>query len=133
MGIGVPLDEKKYWVGLNLVKGIGAVRFRQLLDVFGTAADAWNAPLSAYTSTGLPQKIIENLVRVKGQVDLDLVMEKIEKNNIRVMTWQDADYPRRLKEIDQSPPVLYIRGSIQVEDDWAVAVVGTRRVTPYGR
>jgi len=50
-----------------------------------------------------------------------------------VMTWEDSDYPRRLKEINQAPPVLFVNGSINVEDDWAVAVVGTRRVTAYGR
>jgi len=70
---------------------------------------------------------------VRNQVDLEKVMERITSGGIRVMTWEDSDYPRRLKEIDQSPPVLYIKGAINVEDDWAVAVVGTRRVTPYGR
>lgn len=127
------MSDKKYWVGFNLVKGVGAVRFRQLLDYFGSAENAWNAPLSAYYTSGLPQKVVENFSKVKNQVDLDLVMEKIKQTGIRLITWQDADYPRRLKEIDQSPPVLYIRGSVLVEDDWAVAVVGTRRVTPYGR
>ena len=127
------MSDKKYWVGFNLVKGVGAVRFRQLLDYFGSAENAWNAPISAYYTSGLPQKVIENFTKVKNQVDLDLVMEKINQTGIRLMTWDDSDYPRRLKEIDQSPPVLYIRGSVLVEDDWAVAVVGTRRVTPYGR
>jgi len=57
-------------------------------------------------------------------------MEKATANGVKIFTWLDADYPRRLKEIDQSPPVLFVIGSINVEDDWAVAVVGTRRVTP---
>lgn len=127
------MDQKAYWVGFNLVKGIGAVRFKQLLDFFGSAEIAWESPPSALISAGLPQRVSENFAQVKSQVDLDRVMEKIAANDIRVMTWQDADYPRRLKEIDQSPPVLYIKGTINVEDDWAVAVVGTRRVTPYGR
>ena len=60
-------------------------------------------------------------------------MDRISANAIRVVTWEEDEYPRRLKEINQSPPVLFIKGSINVEDDWAVAVVGTRRVTPYGR
>jgi DNA processing protein len=60
-------------------------------------------------------------------------MERIQRQDIRVITWDDTIYPRRLREIDQPPPVLYLRGSIDPEDDWAVAVVGTRRVTTYGR
>jgi DNA processing protein len=59
--------------------------------------------------------------------------EQIQKQGIQVLTWDDEEYPRRLKDIDQPPPVLYVRGGIQPEDDWAVAVVGTRRVSSYGR
>lgn len=127
------MDPKKFWVGFNMVKGIGAVRFRQILDFFGSAETAWDAPFSAMRSAGLPQKVAENFIMVRNQVDLERVMERITAGGIRVMTWEDSDYPRRLKEIDQSPPVLYVKGAINVEDDWAVAVVGTRRITPYGR
>ena len=127
------MDPIKYWVGFNLVKGIGAVRFKQILDFFDSAETAWDAPVSGLLSAGLPQRVVENFLNVRNQVDLDRVMDRINQSGIRVMTWNDTDYPRRLKEIDQSPPVLFIKGAINVEDDWAVAVVGTRRVTPYGR
>lgn len=127
------MEEKTYWVGWNLVKGVGAVRFKQLLDFFGSAELAWNAPGSALLSAGMPQKVIDRHYQIKNQVDLDRIMDRISANAIRVVTWEEDEYPRRLKEINQSPPVLFIKGSINVEDDWAVAVVGTRRVTPYGR
>ena len=127
------MEEKAYWVGWNLVKGVGAVRFKQLLDFFGSAELAWNAPGSALLSAGMPQKVIDRHYQIKNQVDLDRIMDRISANVIRVVTWEEDEYPRRLKEINQSPPVLFIKGSINVEDDWAVAVVGTRRVTPYGR
>ncbi len=103
------------------------------MDFFGSAELAWNAPGSALLSAGIPPKVIERHRQLKNQVDLDRIMEKISANAIHIVTWQENDYPRRLKEINQSPPVLFIKGSINVEDDWAVAVVGTRRVTPYGR
>ncbi len=127
------MDTKAYWVGFNLVKGIGAVRLRQIIDFFGTLEIAWNSPQEGFLAAGLPSKVVENFQQVRRQVDLDLIMANIEKKRIKVMTWEDSEYPRRLKEINQAPPVLFINGSINVEDDWAVAVVGTRRVTPYGR
>jgi len=133
VGVADQVEEKAYWVGWNLVKGIGSVRFKQLLDFFGSAELAWNAPGSALLSAGIPPKVIERHRQLKNQVDLDRIMEKISANAIHIVTWKENDYPRRLKEINQSPPVLFIQGSINVEDDWAVAVVGTRRVTPYGR
>lgn len=127
------MDQKAYWVGFNLVKGIGAVRLKNLLDCFGDLETAWNAPLERLSNSGLPPKVIENLARIRINVDLEKVWEKIRAQNIGVLTWMDDDYPRRLKEIGQSPPVLYVRGTIEVQDEWAVAIVGTRRVTAYGR
>ncbi len=116
-----------------MVKGIGAVRLRQLLDFFGSLEIAWNSPIEGLLAAGLPVKVVDNLQQVRNQVDLNLIMSKIKNKGIKILTWDDADYPRRLKEINQPPPVLFVSGSINVEDDWAVAVVGTRRVTPYGR
>jgi len=116
-----------------MVKGVGAVRMRHLLDFFGSAEIAWNAPAEGLKSAGLPNKVVENFILMRDKVDLERVMGTLETREISVLTIEEADYPRRLKEINQPPPVLYIKGSINTEDEWAVAVVGTRRVTPYGR
>jgi DNA processing protein len=127
------MDPKAYWVGFNLVKGIGAVRLRGLLDFYGSLEIAWKAPVDGLRSAGLPPKTLENLLRIRKDCSLELIWENIQKRGIQVLTWEDKIYPRRLREIDQPPPVLYMLGSIETQDDWAVAVVGTRRVTPYGR
>jgi DNA processing protein len=52
---------------------------------------------------------------------------------VRALTWHDADYPKPLLEVYDRPPVLFMRGSMTPADEWSVAVVGTRRVTVYGR
>jgi len=127
------MDARAYWVGFNLVKGIGAVRVQALLDYFGDLCIAWDAPADALRNAGLPQKMVENLAQVRSQVNLEKMMERIQQLGIQALTWQDETYPRRLKEIDQPPPVLYVRGSLKTEDEWAVAIVGTRRVSVYGR
>ncbi len=127
------MNPKAYWVGFNLVKGIGAVRVRGLLEYFGSLEAAWKAPLDGLRGAGLPARILENLLRVRKDVDLAKVWAAIEQQGVEVLTWEDERYPRRLKQIDQPPPVLYVRGSLLPEDEWAVAVVGTRRVTAYGR
>jgi DNA processing protein len=66
-------------------------------------------------------------------VDLEKYMAQVAAQGISILTWEDDLYPVRLKEIDQPPPVLYVRGALTTEDSWAVAVVGTRRVSAYGR
>ncbi len=127
------MDPKRYWVGFNLVKGIGAVRLKSVLDYFGSLEVAWNAPAGALLAAGLPQKAVEYLITLRKQMNPEELYERITTQGIQVITWEDANYPRRLKEINQAPPVLFMRGSFEMADDWAVAVVGTRRVTPYGR
>jgi DNA processing protein len=126
-------EPKLYWIGFNLVKGIGAVHFRNLLDTFGDAETAWNAPAENLRGAGLSSKLVVNLCQMRLQVNLELIWEHIQAQNIHVLTWEDEKYPRRLKEIEQPPPVLYLRGDLRLEDEWAVAVVGTRRITVYGR
>lgn len=126
-------DTRKYWVGFNLTRGIGPTRLKLLLDHFGGIERAWQASPQELHASGLSQKVVENFLQVRAQVSLDRVWENIETRGIEVYTWEDEGYPKRLKEIDQPPPVLYVRGSLLPDDDWAVAIVGTRRVTSYGR
>ena len=125
-------NKKRYWVGLNLVKGIGSARTRALLGYFDTLEDAWNAPIDQLEAAGLSPKLAAALSEIRTNDILERVWEQIQNLGLTVLTWEDADYPRRLQEIDQPPPVLYLRGNLRQEDQWAVAVVGTRRVTSYG-
>jgi DNA processing protein len=125
--------DKRYWVAFNLVKGIGAVRLQALRDHFGDLALAWQAPVDALQAAGLSPKLVERVAQVRASVDLDNYMTQVPAQGITILTWEDGLYPQRLKEIDQPPPVLYVRGALTEEDAWAVAVVGTRRISAYGR
>lgn len=126
-------DPRRFWVGFNLVKGIGAVRMQALLDHFDQAETAWYAPADELRSAGLGQTALEHLLQVRQDVNLDDLWERISAQGIRVLTWMDEDYPLALKHLDRSPPVLYLRGTLLPEDAWAIAIVGTRRMTAYGR
>jgi DNA processing protein len=125
--------DKRFWVAFNLVKGIGAVRLRALRDHFGDLKLAWQAPPEALQVAGLSPKLAERVVQIRESLDLEKYMAKLTSQGIRILTWDDELYPTRLNEIDQPPPVLYLRGTLTTEDAWAVAVVGTRRVSAYGR
>jgi DNA processing protein len=127
------MDPRAYWVGFNLVKGIGSVRLQGLLSYFGSLEIAWQAPRDALEQAGLSSKVAGNLIEMRGDVDLEGIIERILAKGIQILTWESDGYPRRLREVDQPPPVLYVRGDLLPEDEWAVAIVGTRRVTAYGR
>ncbi|MCX6065495.1 MAG: DNA-processing protein DprA [Chloroflexi bacterium] len=127
------MDDKRFWVGFTLVKGIGAVRLQALLSYFGDVESAWKSSPFDLVAAGISPKLAERVVQVRNSVNLDEFMARVEKNSISILTWDDADYPAHLKEVDQPPPVLYVRGAITADDGWSVAIVGTRAVTPYGR
>lgn len=127
------MDEKRYWVAFNLVRGIGAVRLQALIEHFGDAASAWRGEPEELRAAGLSSKVVDRLVELRSTLDMQALWDRIAAQGIQVITWQDEGYPRRLKEIEQPPPVLYARGQLAAEDEFAVAIVGTRRVTPYGR
>ena len=126
-------DTRQYWVAFSLVKGIGAVRFQALLNFFGDPQIAWGAPTEALREAGLSENVIGNVVELRSAINLDQVWDQLEAKGITVLIQTDENYPRRLQELEQPPPVLYMLGELTSEDEWAVAVVGTRRVTAYGR
>ena len=126
-------DDKKYWIGFNLVKGIGSVRFRQIRSYFGDLSLAWHAPPEAFQQAGLPDRALKNLLKLRQEIDLDRYYAELLQKNVTVLTLLDEGYPKLLREIDQSPPVIYVKGALSPADELAVALVGTRRVSAYGQ
>ncbi len=127
------MDEKCYWVGFNLVRGVGSAQLASLIAYFGDAEAAWNGKPEELRKAGLGTKTVNRLVELRQSVDLEALWARITAQGVQVLTWADAGYPARLKDIEHPPPVLYVRGEWLPEDDFAVAIVGTRRITAYGR
>ena len=123
----------KYWVGFSLIPGIGRVKITQMENYFGNLENAWKAAPADLRHAGLDSNSVHAITSWQPKLSLEAEMEKIERYGVKVLTWHDPAYPSRLKEIYDYPPVLYIRGSLQPQDEWCLAVVGTRRATVYGR
>jgi DNA processing protein len=127
------VDTLAYWVGFNKVMGIGPARMRALLDFFGDAETAWQAPVADLQESGLDRRSLSNLLAARTSLDLEAEMEALARAGVQVLTWESEDYPINLRNIYDPPPVLYAKGELLPEDDWAVAVVGTRRASVYGK
>lgn len=127
------MSDLKYWLGFNLVKGIGPAKVEALRDYFGDLATAWQATESQLRTIGFDQRAIQAFFETRNQVDLNQELARTQAANVHLVTWETADYPRPLRDIPASPPVLFIQGQLSEADAWAIAVVGTRRVTTYGR
>ncbi len=123
----------KYWVGFSIIPGIGRVKLTQLENYFGNLENAWKAAPTDLKHAGLDSNSIRAITSWRPKLSLEAEMEKLDRYGVKVFTWHDPDYPARLKEIYDYPPILYVRGSLLPEDEWCLAVVGTRRATVYGR
>lgn len=127
------MDPKAYWIAFNQVSGIGPARLSALLDSCQSIEAAWNAPIHELQAAGLDRRSLESLIQARRTVDPGAEWERVQRSDATVLTWDDADYPENLRHSPSPPPVLFVRGVLVPEDRWAVAVVGTRRASAYGR
>jgi DNA processing protein len=120
-------------VGFSLVPGIGRTKLARLESYFGVLENARQVEPADLRQYWLDSASIRPIGQWCERSSLDADMEKLERCQVREITYHDAGYPARLKEIYDYPPLLYVRGSLLPEDEWCLAVVGTRQSTVYGR
>ena len=127
------MSTLKYWLWLMTRKGVDAQTALQVLDYFlvpervyyADASDYEPVPISGVAKRGLLDKRLDEADRILGDC---------ERLGIRILTIQDAEYPQRLKQIAQPPPVLYIRGRLpRFDEEAAIGVVGAREPSEYGQ
>ena len=125
--------ERAAWVAFNRAPGVGVVRFRRLLERFGTLAEAWRASRGALAEAGLDRRALDGVEQLQRALDPARELARVHALGAQVVTWQDDAYSALLLAIADPPPVLYVRGSLAQHDGGAVAMVGTRGATVYGR
>ncbi len=126
--------DEKYWLAFSRVSGIGVVRMQRLFDYFGSLQAAWQARPADLMAAHLEPKYTERLMIFRPNFDPDSEMARLEQLGIRLLVVGGPGYPERLAQSDMPPPILYMKGQLEDEADrLALAVVGTRRATSYGR
>ena len=122
----------KYWLAFSKVPGIGRARLKLLESYFGTLDHAWRAGGAELQAAGLDRRTTLSITTRRNQLNPDEELERLNSSGVSAITWHDADYPPRLREIYDLPPLLYIRGALRPDDERSLAVVGTRRPSAYG-
>ena len=129
-------DERKYFIALTLLNGVGCVLARHLLQFFGSAKAIFSASrktlekvpgIGVFTAEQIENSKPEALERA----DKELLFT--DKNKIRIFTMLDSDYPKRLKECPDAPITFYYRGNADLNAEKIISLVGTRRITDYGK
>ncbi len=126
--------DRAYWVAFRLAEVTSASRFQILRDHFGSLESAWNADaVQLRRVLGDRERALAKLLKARTTIAIDSEMERLDRDGVSIVTLADDGYPRLLREISAPPPVLFYKGQILEIDSSAVAVVGTRRLTAYGR
>ena len=124
--------EKKYWLGLNKIKGIGPIKMSKLLKAFNSPKNIWTASRKELKKVNGIGKLAKKIVDQRKKINLNTLTVKLKKKNISFKILNDKDYPELLKNIYDPPPVIYYKKKFNVNSP-AIAVVGSRRCTKYGR
>jgi DNA processing protein len=127
-------DLGRYWLALSRVPGIGAAYFNRLLEHYECPRTIWEASNEELLHTpGIDKTACENLLLFRDKTDIDKGWAAFLESDIKIATKGDNCYPQLLKTIYNPPPVLYYRGSIDGLNNPAIAIVGSRRCSAYGK
>ncbi|MBI1921933.1 MAG: DNA-protecting protein DprA [Geobacter sp.] len=125
--------EHYHWFALKSVPNVGNVTFRRLLERFGSPRAVFAASRTELNSVhGVGEVAAESIKTFDCRQAVARECAAVERHRVEIVTWLDPRYPRLLREIPDPPPFLYVKGSL-AEDEVAVAVVGSRRASTYGR
>ena len=119
---------------LSQLPGIGPLTLARLLDAFGSPGRVLNATEDALRAVqGVGPKLIRTILHANDHVDVLAIIQWCETNQAKIITQDSPDYPARLMDLPDAPPVLFVRGALLPSDELSVAIVGTRHATIYGR
>lgn len=127
------LNEQAYWLALSLTPYIGSATLMELVRRFGSAQAAWEAREHELHQLGLNKNAVSALLHTRQTLNFDHELRKLDAAGAHLITWVDDTYPPNLRTIADPPPVLYVKGQLAPGDQQALAIVGTRKATRYGR
>ena len=126
------LDSSLSWLALQLTPGLGARLTGKLLRQFGSPEEVFHASLTELEACRLPAATAQAVHSRAGFRDAEKELAEVRRLGCHLLHWDETSYPQRLLEIYDPPPLLYVRGDPRVLARHSLAMVGTRRPTPYG-
>ena len=126
-----PTEETHYWIGLSLIPGLGAESYRRLLSAFGSPQQIYAAPASHLCQI-VGAKTSGLIAEGPDEVVLAPALEWLAQPGNSLVTLADETYPKALLEIPDPPPLLYVKGHLDLLNQPTIAIVGSRNATPQG-
>lgn len=127
------MNERQYLTALYSFLPFGPARTKLLLRYFKSAENVWKADEKKLLEVGLQKPIVEKFLKHRKNFDLKKYFATLKQKNIGFITINDKNYPKNLMGLDDAPLVLYYRGNVDSFNENAVAMVGSRKISSYGR
>ena len=128
------MEDLDSWLTLLNVPGVGPTRFRTLVQRFGTPEAVLSASLNDLLSIPrMDRKTAEAIRTYRDDAWLDKQRMAIDGNQVQIISSLDADYPQPLAQIYDPAPLLFVKGALEAGDMHAIAIVGSRSSTTYGK
>ncbi|HOV78752.1 MAG TPA: DNA-processing protein DprA [Bacillota bacterium] len=128
------MDDRLFWLGWQMLWPGAGRKIWELVEYFGSPKSAWEAGEKELLNVaGIGEKALAGVLKRRSEIDLAEEVSRLEKRGIQFVVHTDPAYPENLLKIFDPPPVIFVRGTMKPDDSLAVAVVGTRKPSPYGR
>ena len=125
--------DREATIVLNLIPGIGHVKYNALGDAFGSPSQVFRRSAEELeTVPGIGPQLAQKVAAYDWQTGLEAELSLCDRAGVRILTLWDEAYPEILRSLYDPPLCLYVRGKLPPLPDNAVAMVGTRRMTQYG-
>lgn len=128
------MTERELCIALNMVSGVGLSRYQALLEVFGTpnaVRDAKRGELARIA--GIGGVLAERIVSFDWDAELSRELAVADRGEVKIITFADKDYPSELHNLADPPLCLYVRGTLPDDFEKSIAIVGSRRISRYGK
>lgn len=126
-------NDLKYLIALSHFSKFGPVRMRKIKKHFPLFEHAFKASTGEFIRAGIEENIAGEFTTARQSINPDMIMENLEKENIKVTTLDDKNYSKLLKEIYNPPFIIYYKGMLEIGSEFNLAVVGARKYTNYGK
>jgi DNA processing protein len=127
------MSDLKHWIALSMVPDIGPIGAGKLLTVFGKPENIFGAAQGDLTAVeGIGTQKAKNIKAFSSWKEVEEKIKIIEKSGIKTVPIGDPSYPEMLRETGDAPVILYTKGDVLPQDKFAIAIVGSRKLTHYG-
>lgn len=127
------MEELKYWIWLSRIENLGSIRTQRLLKIYNTPKEIWKLKKEDLIKIdGIGEKVANEILNIRYRYNLEEIQNKMQREHIELITFQNKHYPENLKHIYDMPISLYAKGNTNILNDFSLAIIGCRENSEYG-